>query len=313
MKAAEFGEATYEGYLYDQLEGHDGRFWTPERVFEHHLGFDRAFFLADDFIFLMHHRRRHLRGVRLDRIPWLTRMVGPNRTRELPDFRLNLFIQAKRPWVGKRLPKALTGKKKVVSPFLRFNIEPGQQRTLEHMASKMQRGALYVYASAAFHTSKDLFHHRRERTIIPNSTFPSVVRLKGHEAWYYNEPGAVGIANPEPEEIEEPSLEQRITDLIEASTREQRAQQSQQQQPVPWQQTLKQLSGSIVEGLSSKELPDDEIRDEFFDQVERIQRDVEDFPEAEVLQAFLTVDAFTDIYSLRWSIVGSAKPREQSP
>lgn len=63
-----------------------------------------------------------------------------------------------------------------------------------------------AYASAVFHTNASLFAHMKQGTIVQNSTFPSALKLKGHDAWYYWSPGAVGAANPNPENIEEAPL-----------------------------------------------------------------------------------------------------------
>ena len=67
-----------------------------------------------------------------------------------------------------------------------------------------------AYAAAAFHTNSALFTHTKRRTVVQNSTFPSVDALSGHEAWYYRIPGAQGAANPNPENIEEPPLLSRV-------------------------------------------------------------------------------------------------------
>ena len=65
--------------------------------------------------------------------------------------------------------------------------------------SDRTRGRAHVaYAGAAFHTNLALFTHTRCRTIVQNSTFPPVDVLAGHDAWYYQVPGAQGAANPDP-------------------------------------------------------------------------------------------------------------------
>lgn len=296
MKPADFEERAYEGPLYNQLERGDRRVWTPGQVFEHHVGVDHGLFFEEDWLFQIHGHLSHLSGAALSRYSWPRRWFGRHHQRRLPNFRLNLFIQAKRPYFGKRLP-AHVRERGVASPFWCFWIEDEQQRVLEQLASRLQNRALVVYAAAAFHRYDDLYRHTRKGTIAEHSTFPSAECLRGHEAWYYDEPGAVGVANPEPTFIEEPALAVRIAELAALPA----------QQDAGWRQSLKDLSGMIREALSTDELSETARRAAFFDTVRLIERDTENLPEAQASAAYLTVLAFCEAYSVEWSVIGDAR------
>jgi len=104
-------------------------------------------------------------------------------------------------------------------PVFKFAIETEQQETLERVARSLAHRAIFTYAAPVFHSAGSLFRHGTHGTIVENSTFPDVLSLKGHEAWYYNEPGALGIANPTPERIVGKALGQRLDDLSKSGQR----------------------------------------------------------------------------------------------
>lgn len=293
MKPADFEERAYEAPLYNQLERGDRRVWTPGQVFEHHMGVDRALFVEEDWLFQMHGRLSYLPGAALSRYSWPSLVFGRRGQRRLPNFRLNLFIQAKRPYYGKRIPPHVR-EEGITSPFWCFWIDDEQQKVLEQLASRLQRRALVVYAAAAFHKYDDLYRHTRRGTIAEHSTFPSAANLRGHEAWYYCKPGAEGVANPDPTFIEEPSLPERITALAQLAD----------SQDVTWRQSLTELSDTIQDAMSAEELPETAKRSSFFDTVRLIARDTEDLPEAQASAAYLTVLAFCDAYAVEWSVIG---------
>src|SRR5260370_26916224 len=107
MKAAEFEEKEYEAPLYRQLERGNPYLWTPGQVLEGYLGFDAALLLSDPYLWKLHGFRGPLRGFAPNRFLWAFLPLELARNR-LPRFRLNCFIQAKRPDVGSRLQKRLS-------------------------------------------------------------------------------------------------------------------------------------------------------------------------------------------------------------
>ena len=129
-------------------------------------------------------------GTLLGSLSW---PLGPRNPKKVfPDVRLNLFLQAKRPVYYRRRPKVLRSLGGVGVAVWAFSVTKHQQRRLESLARKTKGYAHVAYASAAFHTNAALFEHMQLGMIVENSTFPSAMALKGHEAWYYWSPGSSG-------------------------------------------------------------------------------------------------------------------------
>jgi len=215
MKPAEFEEASYEAPLYNQLERGIREVYTPGRVLENQLGFDRGILIADLAVWQTLGYAAPPHGIALGYYAWPNLGAG-SAPGALPRFRLNLFIQAKRSFFYLRKPRSLRVPG-YSAPLWAFPVLDHQQRLLERLADVADRRAHVTYAAPAFHTRADLYEHTIRRTVVENSTFPPVSVLRGHEKWYYKRPGAVGIANPDPEVIEEPPFLERLSALADAS------------------------------------------------------------------------------------------------
>ena len=204
VRRSEFEEKEYEAPLYNQLErSSTGQIWSPGQVFERLVGIDRAIFLSDPAIWeVLGFRQR--RGIILDELEW-PHFWRHRHRRPLPNFRLNLFIQAKRCFHHTARPRRFK-KTTLASPCWHFDIEAHQQEALEKVAAKLNRRAVVCYAAPAFHRCTELYGHTAAGTINQNSTFPAISKLKGHSAWYYDRPGGSGVANPDPEGIEGPDI-----------------------------------------------------------------------------------------------------------
>ena len=207
---SEFEEKEYEGALYPELRGSSGiRPWTPGQVLEGQLGFDAALFVANSFWSVVN--RAACEGVRLARYglsPMVRELHGSEEkpSDDLPDFSLNLFVQAKRPSVYQDPPEKVRDGG-IEAPSFYFDVTPHQQAILERLAAHLGANADVTYACAAFMTKKELFSLP---SLVPNSTFPPVTTLKGHDRWYYNHGGTRGVAHSEPEAIDELPLLERI-------------------------------------------------------------------------------------------------------
>jgi hypothetical protein len=183
VRAAEFEEKEYEGPLYNQLERGHAHLWSPGQVLEGYLGFDRALLLDEPYLWQMHGYRRPLRGFSPSSFPWPFLPRRRQVLNRLPRFRLNCFIQAKRPHAGSRLPRQLSALG-AARPFFRFQIDSDQQKTLEAAAERLQGRALFTYAAPVFSRSQELFRHMTLGSVVEHSTFPDVLSLAGHHAWY---------------------------------------------------------------------------------------------------------------------------------
>ena len=219
---------------------------------------------------------------------------GPSEpTKQLPRFRLNLFLQAKRPTYYERRPGSLRTIAGMSGPLWAFRVTDHQQRLLEVLAEKTQGKAHVAYASAVFHTNSDLFSHTKRRTIVQNSTFPSVDLLSGHEAWYYRQPGAQGAANPNPEGLEQPPLLERVRTLArEAGALE--------GGDLSWLDTLARL---VIESAGVEERNISGTTAHFFDDLQTLDRIAEQNRLPATMLAFAQINLFTIRFDLNWLVV----------
>jgi hypothetical protein len=212
-------------------------------------------------------------------------------------------LQAKRPSWGNRLSRKLA-KLGLGKPCFKFITEDEQQECLEAAAQLLSDRALFVYAAPVFSSSPDLFRNITAGTIAENSTFPQVLVLTGHQAWYYSQPGATGVVNQEFERIEQPNVFTLINDL--------RLRRRGRTIDVPSQSTnLRTLADqlrsavrevhAIAETARAARLSEEWNRIEAFGQVS-------DAPPA--VTAFLEIDAFTRFYNVRWLVINDSGASE---
>lgn len=292
MKTAEFEEKEYEGPLYNQLASGSRYLWQPGQVLEEYLGFDAGLFLSEPYVWHLRGFRRPLRGFLVNRFAWPFLPIEIRRNR-LPRFRLNCFIQAKRPDVGSRLTKRLSalGPKR---PYFKFPTETDQHNALEAGAKKLKSRALFTYAAAAFHKSQELFLHMTLGTVVENSTFPDVLSLSGHKAWYYNEPGSVGIVNQDFELLKLLSLEARIEVLVGEH-------RNQTEQDLSPSAALAELLGSLQEVVrDTTDIASDPRAAYVSEEWRRLTALSETVDAPAALFSFLGVETFCSYYNLTW-------------
>jgi hypothetical protein len=293
MTPAEFEERSYEAPLYNQLERGHRDIFTPGQVLESQLGFDRGLFLAQAALWETLGYDAPLRGAALGYYDWPFGWGPPRPRAQLPRFRLNLFLQAKRPVFYKRKPRSLRSISTIEGPLWAFRVTDHQQRLLQVLSDRTRGRAHVAYASAAFHTNSALFTHTKRRTIVQNSTFPSVDILAGHEAWYYREPGAKGAANPDPESLEEAPLLERIRALARESETDAGGN-------LAW---LDALATRVIESASVTEGAVSAVDAQFFDDLHTLDRLAETYDLRPSLRAFVQVTLFTIRYDLTWLVV----------
>lgn len=290
MKSAQFEEREYENALYTQIALGDLQ-WPPGTVLEQYLGFDLGVFLSRDYLWRLHGFPRPLAGFSLFHDLWPLLPRTPNSRDRLPTFRLNCFIQAKRPDLGRRLPRKLAGLG-LSSPFFVFRTEPEQQRCLEVAAATLSDRALFVYAAPVFATSNELFSHRTLGDVAEHSTFPLATHLAGHGAWYYSQPGTIGVLNPDFTRAQFPSFAQEIAALRERNARSER-----QTQSVNLRALVESLQGVFARAAEIRETGRAANLAEEWRAIERLgQR----FDAPPALVSFLQVDAFARYYNLSW-------------
>jgi hypothetical protein len=185
----------------------------PGRVLEHRLGFDRGILIAEYAVWETLGYSAPPAGIALGYYDWPMHFGTRTAPTKLPRYRLNIFLQAKRSVYHPRRPRSLSHFSDFSGPLWAFSITKHQQTLLESLARRAGPRAHVTYAAPAFHTNADLYRHTRLRSIVRNSTFPSVSAMESHETWYYRGPGTTGVANPDPERVEEQPFPDRLESL----------------------------------------------------------------------------------------------------
>lgn len=294
MRIAEFEEKEFEAPLYNQLEQGTDLVWSPGQVFEGHIGIDRALFSQSPLFWKLAGRLGPARGAFLHRYDWDFIWRRRRSRRRLPNFRLNLFLQAKRPWYYQRTPRNLSGRS-LRAPLWRIDFVSHQQAALERVARSLGDRALVCYAAPAFHRLSQLYAHTRQGSIIENSSFPEAASMSGHTAWWYNQPGAVGLANPEFKSFEGPGLLTRLKQF--SSKQDGRADQGAVEH-------LGFLANEIERGMGEPHAEEDARRAEYFSQIKALSRDAEEYEMiGDPLYQFLRVLVFVSTYNLEWYAV----------
>lgn len=296
MSSCEFEEREYEAPLYVQLQHSSANVWAPGQVLEAHVGFDHSLFTSHPYFWKLQGFAAPPLGVVLGDYPPRHWWHQSRFDRDLPDFSLNLFIQAKRPSRGSRVNSKLKalGMK---GPYWKFDLSTQQQLVLEALAASTSGAALVCYASPAFHRITELWAHSRAGSIVETSTFPPAASLHDHEAWYYTEPGCVGIANPVPERIEEPSILDRLRELSSGFNGSSDGDQ--------YESNLSRLGAAVVKAVHST--PDTGRAAVFFESLREIDRGMDTLRPrryAGAIRGYLQVATFASVFSVQWHVVG---------
>ena len=297
IRHAEFEEREFETPLYQQLRVANNRVWSPGQVLEHYVGFDYSALCVDSYFWAIHGLRKPYDGLFLDemfrRRIWRRRDIR----RPLPNFSLNLFLQAKRPEIRVRLTKALKGYSLKV-PYWRIGINAGQQSTLESLSTATKNKAIVCYATPAFDRLSQLYSHTTAGTIVANSSFPEAQWLSGHDAWNYDSPGAKGIANSDPLYFEQADLLARIDRLIVegADTRE-----------TAYDANLIALAQIVVSSAEGTNASNPARGALFFQRVSEIDFHIDAFDftnHRAAIRSYLVVLAFVATFQMQWYVVG---------
>lgn len=297
--SADFEEPEYRGPLFNQLEAGSHLIWEPGQVFEKYIGIDRASLCVHSYIWQLHGYSDPLPGLLISRLRWGFIWSARKKKKQLPSFQLNLFIQAKRSEHASS-PSAILKSKGMSGGLWKFNITPHQQLALEKVKAKLSKRALICYAAPVFHKQSVLYAHTINKSIVENSTFPDVSSLSGHSAWYYQLPGATGVANPEYRNIKQ----QSFVETLEAFVAESEEKPGQRRDDN--QKELRSLATAMLMTLKEDLEPTFESA-RFFDEIITMKRFVEDFElekyEEDVID-FLTVHIFCYCFKLNWLVVG---------
>jgi hypothetical protein len=294
MATCEFEEREFETALYPQLLTQRNNLWAPGQVLEASLGFDYSAFCIDPQFWVLFGYSSPLSGIFLN---GFHQSAYGHITRPLPNFSLNLFIQAKRPTYLTKLSKALKTFP-ISSPHWKFTIDATQQSRLEHLESITGGNALVCYAAPAFHRVLQLYSHTTSSSVVANSTFPEASILTGHHAWNYNKPGAVGVANSEPEFHEGISLEMQIERLIALGG---------ESFNKSAESALSELAHAVIESVNGDKLSEHSTAALFKVRVNQLDSHFSNLQPNEASRAFrdyLVVHLYTRTYNMLWLTIG---------
>lgn len=294
MGYAEFEEKEFEKPLYNQLEDGECDVWAPGQCFEAHIGFDYSGNIKSSE-FWNRFGGYVPKGVVLNDYKMSYVLKKMSKAKMLPNFSLNLFIQAKRPYIHSGQHKSSVYDIKHYS----FEINQRQHKILEKLSNKLGHRALLVYASPVFGTYEELYKHTQEKTMISNTSFPKVSDLSGHEHWFYCNADE-GIAHSEPEEMDVLSIFEEIQEYREKHS-------SSYNEEIGYKKNLLYISKTIRDVLHEN-FKDDVQVNFFFSKLYEIERDCElqyrfidiDY---DTICAFMTITLFCAIFNIDWFTV----------
>jgi hypothetical protein len=294
IRPAEFEERAYEAPLYNQLERGERNVFSPGQVLEGDIGFDHALFVAEQAVWEILGYNAAPPGIALGYHSWPGWWIGRAQAPRLPRFRLNLFIQAKRPYYHPKAPSGLKAFPQIVGPTWSFQVTPHQQVLLEALAAKARGRAHVAYASPAFHMWSDLYRHTAAGSIVSNSTFPTATALAGHSRWYYSQPGAAGVANSNPESISDIPLLTIIRELNAPGRFSESEAFPQDTEP------FQQLASDVIATL--REVEPDARSARLLDDLLVLNRLIEPYALPDISVAYAQIRLFTMRYALVWLI-----------
>lgn len=292
MGFAEFEEKEFEKPLYNQLEDGKCNVWTPGQCFEGYIGFDYSGNISN-YEFWKRFGEFIPRGVVLNdyNMGYIWRKM--KKKRMLPDFSMNLFIQAKRPYIHSGTFSGAIYDTKHYS----FEINQRQQKILERLDQKLSHRALLVYAAPVFGTYEELYNYIREGKVIENTSFPKVDILSGHSHWYYRDARS-GIAHSEPKEEKSFS----IFELIERLK-----QKYYNAENTKFDENIYTISKIVMNVL--EEFREDMQVKYCFSKIKDMQMIYEyrqnwiDNIDYKTVTSFLTITIFCDVFNLDWFVL----------
>jgi hypothetical protein len=263
----EFEEKQFEEALNLHLVSKCSLFYAPGQVLEHSLGIDAA----------LYSRSRRFWRLFPQLSPWHARLFGlfpegielrrdwwqdlNEDIEHFPPFKFNTFIQYKRPSYQRQETSAEWDHWR--RPYFKYGLRPHQQHALEELASRIRTEGIVVYASPAFHKSAALWDAIKSGSLIDQTNFAEIFRLRDHEGYSYVSGGNAGLAHSEPEKIESTAFIQQIEKL-----RERRPELSNKETAIKWgeivnstamenrqiRKTYQQVLKDLTEGLNESRL-----------------------------------------------------------
>lgn len=295
-KVAEFEEKTYEKYFFGELLSRCSHTFSPGQVQESFIGFDDGFFIP------WYHRLffpfETLALPRLRQLPGIDSTMFEDDFGELikhlPPFKLNLFIQYKRPeFVTSGHAKQRLHWNK---SYYRYKIDQEQQSLLDTLHQVADGRAAVLYAAPAFYLKDSLFKAASKRQIIQKSNIAQAYRLTGHTVYTYADAGSHGIACSDPVSIESDDIDNLLNN-------------SEENEPLSLARHLKQTEAVLKEVIGETALSTETSRQVAFRLaraavIERLRLTRETSEIGPILSALISIEAFCDAFQLSYRAVG---------
>lgn len=195
----EFEEKEYEGPLNCEI-GEKRKIYSPGQAFESIIGIDAAIYSVHDAFwgFLGLKRPSNWKsGVHLT--PELWSFVKKNiDSSRFPKFKVNLFLQHKRPeYIKSHSTKEFSYWK---IPCYRYKLKDKQQNILYRLEQRVAKKAIVTYACPCFHTHRELHEFTQRSKLVDNSNFAQPCNLQGHTRHTFVNGRLSGHAFSEPTE-----------------------------------------------------------------------------------------------------------------
>ncbi len=277
----EFKEKTFEKYFGHELSRLTNITFSPDQCDEALLGFDEAFLMTEDWYryfgpYVRRSRRGRLTGVAIDEFNKRGRRIASH----MPEFKLNLFVQFKRPtFLTSRGAKEWSDWKQ---NYYRYATTPHQQEALERIDVQSCGRAATIYASPAFWQAADLWTHVRSNAVVEHSNIASALKLKGHGHYSYTSPGYIGKGHSETVDIESEPLQHIIGIGFERNEK------------LPLNQHLKKTATTITEAISESD-----IVSPVFQQVQTAM-EYEDLDPNSLYDAIEIIRIFSEAFGLQY-------------
>ena len=208
-----FSERTYEKYM-DKYLSKRGDIFSPDLGDEKVLGFDSAFFTEEYPIWVFYPPK-----IGVIATPQLWNIV-PNLLSNpdiLPSFRLNLFVQYKRPVYIIRSNGNEWGSWN--RPYFRYKLTMHQQRALVRLEHNTKDTAVVLYAAPAFRTALELDDHYINGTIVLQSNFVEPHEHQNHHVYTYVNAGGDGRGFSEESRVRTVNFTEKIESALSDSRR----------------------------------------------------------------------------------------------
>lgn len=190
---ANFEEKEFESAVNDEFVTIFHPAISPGQVLENWIGFDRALFIP-----YWHPIWRARFGIEDHMLLSELNDTLVNLDRAMPHFKVNLFLQYKRP--VEVTPKMDSIKYYGESKYFKYNLDLDQAQTLRNLNARLNGSAKIYYCAPAFICRTELHRMQAMRRVRQHSNFTEIGKVKhDHEKITFTESGFKSVGRSDPE------------------------------------------------------------------------------------------------------------------